>query len=230
MSFSEGLGYLASLLVFTTFYMKTMAALRLLAIASNFAFIGYGFLETLYPVLLLHLALLPMNVHRLVQIRKTMPRSHASGNRAAHPGSPTPRAARMRLNRGEVLCRKGDPIDALYYVAKGTIALSEDESSVRDGNMIGLAGLLSPGGVHPSTAVCDTECEVYALSRAGIRELLEAAPEAASAFSQVIISELDERRGRDRDHRAGERGVPDRASPDPGQEPVSWHPRQQWMH
>jgi hypothetical protein len=38
----EGLGYLASLLVFSTFYMKTMLPLRGVAIASNIAFMAYG--------------------------------------------------------------------------------------------------------------------------------------------------------------------------------------------
>lgn len=136
----------------------------------------------------------------------------------------------MRLNEGEVLCRRGDPIDTLFYVAKGTITLKEDESSMQNGNMIGLAGLFSSDGVHPSTAVCDTECEVYALSRTGIHELLDAAPEAASAFSQVVMSKFNERRRRDSTQRAVEPGVPDRASADSERDSVSWHPRQQWMH
>jgi CRP/FNR family transcriptional regulator, cyclic AMP receptor protein len=70
MAWLEGIGYLASLLVFSTFYMKTMIPLRCVAIASNFAFIAYGFLGRVYPVLILHLLLLPLNVMRLLQIRR----------------------------------------------------------------------------------------------------------------------------------------------------------------
>ena len=40
----EPLGYLASTLVFATFWMRTMLPLRLVAIASNVAFAGYGWL------------------------------------------------------------------------------------------------------------------------------------------------------------------------------------------
>lgn len=65
MSDTEWLGYLASVLVLATFCMRDMVALRVLAIASNAAFIGYAALVHIHPVLLLHAALLPMNVWRL---------------------------------------------------------------------------------------------------------------------------------------------------------------------
>jgi ABC-type glycerol-3-phosphate transport system permease component len=60
-------GYLASGLVFATFYMTEMLPLRLAAIASNLAFIAYGYLGEMTPILLLHVWLLPLNVWRLRQ-------------------------------------------------------------------------------------------------------------------------------------------------------------------
>ena len=66
----DGVGFAAAGLVFATFYMRSMIALRWVAIASNFAFIAYGYLENLAPVLLLHLLLLPINVGRLVELRR----------------------------------------------------------------------------------------------------------------------------------------------------------------
>ena len=62
---AEGLGYLASLLVFSTFYMKTMLPLRGVAIASNIAFMAYGLTGGIYPVFVLHVILLPLNCVRL---------------------------------------------------------------------------------------------------------------------------------------------------------------------
>jgi hypothetical protein len=66
MSFTEPLGYLASALVLATFCMRDMRRLRWMAIASNLAFIAYGALADLGPVLVLHLLLLPVNVQRLM--------------------------------------------------------------------------------------------------------------------------------------------------------------------
>jgi len=63
-------GYSASLLVFATFYMKSMIPLRLTAIASNIAFISYAWINGLTPILILHGALLPLNVLRLIEQRR----------------------------------------------------------------------------------------------------------------------------------------------------------------
>jgi CRP/FNR family cyclic AMP-dependent transcriptional regulator len=68
MSTTDCLGYVASVLVLATFCMRRMVALRLLAIASNLAFIVYAMLAGIHPVLFLHALLLPMNVWRLAEI------------------------------------------------------------------------------------------------------------------------------------------------------------------
>jgi hypothetical protein len=66
MAWVDSLGYAASLTVFATFCMSTMVALRIMAIASNVLFCLYGFFGHLYPVLILHLALLPINLFKLL--------------------------------------------------------------------------------------------------------------------------------------------------------------------
>jgi hypothetical protein len=68
MSTLDALGYLACALVLATFCMRSIVALRVLAIASNLAFIGYAALAGIHPVLLLHALLLPMNLWRLAEI------------------------------------------------------------------------------------------------------------------------------------------------------------------
>ena len=66
-TFTDVLGYVAAGLVFATFCAQRMPLLRTLAIASNVAFIGYGFLDGLLPILILHSAMLPVNVRRYRQ-------------------------------------------------------------------------------------------------------------------------------------------------------------------
>jgi hypothetical protein len=75
----EGIGYLAASLVLATFCMKSMDALRLAAIASNLAFIAYGYFGHLAPVLLLHALLLPINIYRLVEPFRRMVRNVRKG-------------------------------------------------------------------------------------------------------------------------------------------------------
>jgi hypothetical protein len=65
----DGIGFAAAGLVLATFCMRSMRTLRFVAIASNVAFIAYGYLGHLAPVLWLHALLLPVNICRLMQLR-----------------------------------------------------------------------------------------------------------------------------------------------------------------
>jgi len=63
----DAVGFLASSLVITAFCMKDIVHLRIVAVASNIAFLTYGIALGLTPVWLLHLLLLPLNLGRLRQ-------------------------------------------------------------------------------------------------------------------------------------------------------------------
>jgi hypothetical protein len=70
----DACGYVASALVLATFSMRSMRALRLMAIASNVAFIGYAAMADLHPILALHATLLPLNLMRLLQEQRSFER------------------------------------------------------------------------------------------------------------------------------------------------------------
>jgi hypothetical protein len=64
------LGFVASFAVLATFLMRTMLPLRIVAVGNNVLFIGYGYCAHILPVLCLHLALLPINIGRLSELRE----------------------------------------------------------------------------------------------------------------------------------------------------------------
>ena len=70
MTHTGEIGFLASALVLAAFAMKDMVNLRIVAICSNIAFIMYGFVLDLPPVLILHVMLLPLNGWRLMGVLK----------------------------------------------------------------------------------------------------------------------------------------------------------------
>lgn len=95
------LGSLASGLVLTTFWMRDMLSLRLVAIASNVAFISYWHVAHVVSVLLLHTCLLPINLWHVVPLLRsaysawldrytTSPACHGRPrmSNGVHPGSP----------------------------------------------------------------------------------------------------------------------------------------------
>jgi hypothetical protein len=61
------LGYGAASLVLLAFSLRSLIALRGVAIVSNLTFIAYAYAAHLPPVLVLHAALLPINLWRLRQ-------------------------------------------------------------------------------------------------------------------------------------------------------------------
>jgi hypothetical protein len=67
MNLVEYLGWLACGLVMLAFIMTAMVPLRIAALCGNLAFIAYGYLLGLEPVLALHVILLPINACRLIQ-------------------------------------------------------------------------------------------------------------------------------------------------------------------
>ncbi len=92
----QAMGWAAALLTLMTFISADMRRLRLLALAANAAFIAYGSAAELLPVLVLHLALVPVNLWRLnqafTQKPSTSPQKPTPTLRAArHPGGWTPK-------------------------------------------------------------------------------------------------------------------------------------------
>jgi hypothetical protein len=65
MTITDATGYVAAGLVLATFCAQQMAPLRALAISSNLAFITYGLAAQLWPILILHAIMLPLNIARL---------------------------------------------------------------------------------------------------------------------------------------------------------------------
>jgi hypothetical protein len=97
----DAIGFIAACLVFATFYMRDMVALRTLALCSNLAFIVYGLGLGLVPIWLLHALLLPVNAWRLWQSASMGLRRAARRRAPSLSTSPAPRGTDPR-SRGVV--------------------------------------------------------------------------------------------------------------------------------
>ena len=75
MSWIDFLGFAAALSVLASFSMSTILALRTLAVLSNVLFILYGLCAHIYPVLMLHIILLPVNLIKLGRIKLNLARA-----------------------------------------------------------------------------------------------------------------------------------------------------------
>lgn len=101
----EAVGYAASGLVLLTFATKRMRPLRIIAILSNFAFISYGAIDGIIPVLGLHLILLPLNVFRLAQIEIALRRDAVRDREIGEPDM-----SGLRVNGDGVTTQHIEPV------------------------------------------------------------------------------------------------------------------------
>ena len=164
-------GYIASLLVFVAFYMKMMIPLRMVAILSNVAFIIYGVGGRLYPVLILHTILLPLNLIRLRQMRGLVSKVHEASRAEPSTESLIPFMTRKMMKKSDVLFKKGDLATEMYLLLSGSIRLADVSVSLEPGSLIGEIGLFSPNGRRMDTAICEADCDLGVIAYDRVVEL-----------------------------------------------------------
>ncbi|HEY0614193.1 MAG TPA: cyclic nucleotide-binding domain-containing protein, partial [Candidatus Elarobacter sp.] len=117
-------GYVAALLTVAAFFMKDTVRLRQIALASNIAYALWAGASHLWPTLLLHCVLFPLNAFRLLQLlreRKMIERALSASE--VSPAWLTPFMERRSYAPGTVLFQQGDPADCLYFLAEGGLRL-----------------------------------------------------------------------------------------------------------
>lgn len=163
--------WIASALVFISFFTKTIVPLRRIAIASNVAFIiyalmaiNYGIFDKVLPIMVLHVALLALNILRLREIQKTIHAVQTMTRADASLDALVPYMKHERMKRGEWLFKKGDAADRLYVLKKGRIRLVEFEKTLEAGAVFGEVGIFSDSEMRTSSALSEDDCELYSLT------------------------------------------------------------------
>ena len=192
MSITEMAGYLAALFVFLTFYMKTMVPLRVIGICSNCIFIIYGYLGDLYPVLILHSILLPLNGLRLREMLRLTRQVHAATQGDLNMDWLKPFTSTRRAMGGDVLFRKGEPADAMFFVVTGRYRLAELRMDVMPGQVVGELGLLAPDKSRTQTLECIEDGEVLQITYEHVKQLYYQNPQFGFYFIQLASRRLFE--------------------------------------
>ena len=169
--------WVAALLVFSSFFMKTMIPLRFVAIASNVAFVSYallglkyGIFGRVYPILVLHSSLLPLNVLRLRQI-KSLINAVNSASESETLDYLIPYMRSESHSRAEALFNKGDAADKLYLIEEGSIFFPELGKRLAGGAVFGEVGLFAPQSVRSVSAVCEEDCRLHTITKDKVLEL-----------------------------------------------------------
>lgn len=193
--------WIAAFLVFSSFFMKTIVPLRIVAMVSNVAFIlyallglAYGVFGRVYPILILHSLLLPLNVLRLRQLRALIRAVHeSSDDEAIHALVPFMTTEERR--KGDILFKQGEPADRLYLLQSGRIGFSELDKHISAGALFGEVGLFAPHGVRTLTAACEEDCRLATISRDKVLELYYENPKFGFFLIRLISGYVPGDRG-----------------------------------
>jgi CRP/FNR family transcriptional regulator, cyclic AMP receptor protein len=172
-------------------FVKTMIPLRWLAIGSNLGFVAYGALHPSYPMLLLHAALLPINLYRLaemVQLTRRVAAVSAEGQRSGVWLKPYMRSAKLRA--GTVLFKKGDIGDRLYLLAAGRIDLVEIGISVAPGQVFGEIAFFAPDRRRRLTARCAENSTVLSIDENTVMQLYYQNPAFGFKMVELVAGRL----------------------------------------
>jgi len=187
---ATAVGYCAAALVFLTFATRTMVPLRVIGIASNVAFISYGWLQPAVPILILHCILLPLNAVRLHQMLRLTRQVAAASRSDLNLDWLKPYGSRRRIEAGEVLFAKGDPADRLAFVLAGRFHVAELGVELGPGQVVGELGLVAPGGARTRTVACVEAGSILEVGYDQVRQLYFQNPAFGFYFLDLIARRL----------------------------------------
>ncbi len=189
---TEWLGYAAAAFVFATFSVKTMVPLRAIAVVSNILFLTYGYLHPAYPVFVLHLALLPLNIWRLRQMLSLVRETKAAQDDDLDMNWIRPFTKTREMSPGEVLFRKGEAANEIIFIMSGSLRIPELGVEVPPGEVIGELGMLSPEKVRTQSAICVDGGQILVITYDQVRQLFFQNPKFGYYFMQLSARRLFE--------------------------------------
>jgi CRP/FNR family cyclic AMP-dependent transcriptional regulator len=189
---AEAIGYVAALLVFVTFYIKMMVPLRIVAICSNCAFIAYGYLDGLYPVLLLHVVLLPLNIFRLRQIIQLSSQVQEAAHGNLNMDWIKPFSVIQRTHVGELLFKRGEPATNMFVIISGRFRLEETNIEIGPNNVVGELSLLAPKHRRTQTLECVEPGTVFRMNLKQLEQLFFQNQKFGFYFLKLVTSRMTE--------------------------------------
>ena len=170
-------------------FVRTMIPLRWLAVGGNVGFAIYGILYPSTPMILFHGALLPINIYRAIEMTKLTRRVRAAASEDTGVWL-KPYMVRSKRKAGEVLFRKGDPADHLYFVAEGRVEIVEIGVFIEPGHLFGEIAFFAPDKRRTNTARCAGPCTVLTIDESTVHQLYYQNPEFGFQLMALVAGRL----------------------------------------
>ena len=179
-------GYLAAALIFSTFYMKRMIPLRAVGICANVTFIIFAGYTNVWPLLVLHACLVPLNLLRMLQMIRLVKEVKEAATGKFSMEFLVPFMTKENHSKGDVVFRKGDKATKMYFLKKGLARLEENEKLVSEGELVGEMAIFSPNKMRTATLVCVQDTQFLSIPDKQVLELYYQNPKFGFYLIQMI--------------------------------------------
>jgi CRP/FNR family transcriptional regulator, cyclic AMP receptor protein len=186
-------GVAAGALVLASAFVKTIVPLRWLAVGSNIFFVVYGLVHPAPLVLVLHLALLPINLWRVLEMQRlTRAVQRAQSGQGLQSVWLQPFMKRRRMRKGAWLFRKGDFADRFYVLADGALEVVEAGTRIAPGQMVGEISFFTPEGRRTASVRCLETCTLLSVDEGTFRQLFFQNPAFGFEIVRLVAGRLSQ--------------------------------------
>jgi hypothetical protein len=184
------IGYFAAASGVALFAVATMIPLRVIGLVHNVAQIAFGLLAGVWPTVIQHTILLPLNAWRLRQMLLLVKevKEAAAGDHSMEWLKPFTK--RRTFAAGTMLFEKGAVADRMYFLLEGRLHLPDLGADIHPGVLVGELGMLAPGAKRTQNVVCASDCELLELAYERIYELYYQNPDFGFYFLRLASERL----------------------------------------
>jgi CRP-like cAMP-binding protein len=141
---------------------------------------------------MLHAILFPVNALRLLQFQRLVRDIRNAHREDLSIRSLLPYMKQSKRNAGEILFRKGDKADSMYYLMDGELEITDFNKSLTRGAVVGEVGVFSRSQLRTATVKCRTDGNLFELTERKVKELYFQDRSFGFALLQLIIARLIE--------------------------------------
>ncbi|MGH6674507.1 MAG: Crp/Fnr family transcriptional regulator [Xanthobacteraceae bacterium] len=167
-----------------------MLPLRMTGIASNCVFIIYGYATRAYPVLVLHAILLPLNVLRLYQMMQLVKQVREASREGQSMEWLKPYMTSRRCRDGEIIFRKGEAAEQMFYAVSGLFRLAEIGVEVAPGEIVGEIGFVAPDKKRTLTFECVEGGQLLSIGYSQVAQLYFQNPKFGFFLLRLVSERL----------------------------------------
>ncbi|PZN15985.1 MAG: cyclic nucleotide-binding domain-containing protein [Proteobacteria bacterium] len=171
-------------------FSRTIIRLRLFAATSNILAIISSTAIGFWPSVIQNAVQLPLNIYRIREARRQVEKLRAAPVTGVHSGWLHPYARESTLFAGQVLFRKGDLGDRLYYLEAGSILFDEINVEIHAGTLFGEIAFFTRDGRRTQTAIATSECRLLSIDGDQLKQLYFQNPEFGWYLIQLIAQRL----------------------------------------